>query len=827
MFTLSKLANLDARSPDTSGDFAVTSTEISTSKVCQLLSSRLAPSSPSHCSTKVQLYVRAQCASNISAYTPIQRHDSTSLLPRFEINMDGNYRTSETELKRRSRVERFIVGDSDTESESGHDAGRRELSSPDLSDDDDHSVIGGAPTTLDFELDEERELMARKPVAAFFIEDDDDEEEPKPANDADEQHQLVPLRPLGIGQNAVLKTQKRRRRRNRFSDFYRLANDHLGSGAYASVRTGVCIETGKEYAVKVVDKHEPGHTRSRILREVDIFKMCANHPNIVQMVEWFEDDDYFYMIFEKMRGGPLLNHIQRKVCFTEQEASMVTRDIANALKHLHERGIAHRDVKPENILCTDFDRVSPVKLCDLDLASKPSIHKLRKQSRTLHNVQSEPDLASPVGSAEFMAPEVVDTFVGDALKYDKRCDMWSLGVIIYIMLCGYTPFYGECERDNCGWDQGRPCTDCQENLFHRIQQGEFDFPEEDWANISDEAKDLISHLLVKNVRQRYTATDVLRHKWVCGGAPETPLQTATNLFRNDSARDVHQMNEHFNVMNRLTAVRLSARLEENGPDMGSSPETELVLSENVDEQEEEEQKFENTENVPVEVLPPPEQKPIEMVDETVNHPPEPNKPFQQVQPEPQPPVYNVNYPVYPPAMFSNNYGNNYGPPPPVINMNGMLLYAPSAQMLMPQDGQAYFNQYYPPCPAPVEPMVPQWCQQQPASNNNNSPNQRANQFSTAHWSTKPENIDSANRGRQLRAERLRQQRSLTPGYQQHVQTARNPQARQSKSKKLFPTSIRPGGSHAALETCQTAMVRRESTHDLHLHQTNREAQVNV
>jgi len=185
-----------------------------------------------------------------------------------------------------------------------------------------------------------------------------------------------------------------------------------------------------------------------------------------------------------------------------------------------------------------------------------------KTPRGLHIVQSEPNLASPVGSAEFMAPEVVDAFVGDSLKYDKRCDMWSLGVIIYIMLCGYPPFYGECDRDNCGWDQGKSCHDCQDNLFHRIQRGEFDFPEEEWGDVSETAKDLISHLLVRNVRLRYTADDVLRHPWVMGDAPDTQLQTPSNLSRNDSTRDVHQMNEHFNTINRrLTAVHMSSRLE--------------------------------------------------------------------------------------------------------------------------------------------------------------------------------------------------------------------------------------------------------------------------
>uniref|UniRef100_A0A183BPP3 Protein kinase domain-containing protein n=1 Tax=Globodera pallida TaxID=36090 RepID=A0A183BPP3_GLOPA len=366
-----------------------------------------------------------------------------------------------------------------------------------------------------------------------------------------------------------------RQKKWNFKDYYKLVDDHLGSGAYACVRTAIHLSTGKEYAVKVVNKHEHGHTRSRILREVQIFRMCHNHPNIVQLIEWFEDEGSFYMVFEKMRGGPLLNHIQRRTCFTEQEASLVTRDIANALKFLHDRGVAHRDVKPENILCTGLDKISPVKLCDLDLASKPFSHNENNdgvsigsggRTNAVHPVQSEPDLASPVGSAEFMAPEVVDTFVGEALKYDKRCDMWSLGVIIYIMLCGYPPFYGECDRANCGWDQGEPCADCQENLFQRIQMGRFDFPDDEWKNIGADAKDLIRHLLVRNVRQRYTAYDVLAHPWVTRGAPKTPLQTATNLSRNDSARDVRTVNEHFLMMNRMVPMiaRISQRLEASG-----------------------------------------------------------------------------------------------------------------------------------------------------------------------------------------------------------------------------------------------------------------------
>lgn len=383
-------------------------------------------------------------------------------------------------------------------------------------------------------VDDDSGLGISAPNSVIGTDDEVGEREEQPT-------ELIPLRSINIGSaSESVRHSYRKSRKLRFQDFYHLSNDFLGSGAYACVRTAVSNSTGKEYAVKLVDKTEPGHTRSRIIREVEIFKLCRNQPNIVQLIEWFEDENYFYMVFEKMRGGQLLSRIQRKVCFTEQEAGLVTRDIATALKFLHDRGIAHRDVKPENILCTDFDQVSPVKLCDLDLASKPSRNS---NPRQLHEVNSEPDLASPVGSAEFMAPEVVGTYFGESLKYDKRCDMWSMGVIIYIMLCGYPPFYGDCDKKNCGWDQGEACSDCQDALFRRIQSGQFDFPEEEWGNVSDEAKDLIKHLLVRNVGQRFNADEVLKHAWICHTAPtsNTILQTPTNLSRQESQRDVSEI----------------------------------------------------------------------------------------------------------------------------------------------------------------------------------------------------------------------------------------------------------------------------------------------
>jgi len=147
-----------------------------------------------------------------------------------------------------------------------------------------------------------------------------------------------------------------------------------------------------------------------------------------------------------------------------------------------------------------------VKICDFDLASGC---RSSPCDPTL-----TPELSSPVGSAEYMAPEVVDTFVFDeTLHYDKRCDIWSLGVITYIMLCGHPPFVGECPKD-CGWDYGEACQTCQDMLFASIKRGEYSFPEETWKGVSNEAKDLIRHLLVRDRSSRYSAHEVLQHPWI-------------------------------------------------------------------------------------------------------------------------------------------------------------------------------------------------------------------------------------------------------------------------------------------------------------------------
>ena len=239
------------------------------------------------------------------------------------------------------------------------------------------------------------------------------------------------------------------------------------------------------------------------------------------MEETFDDDEAFYIIFEKLYGGPLMRAIGRCKTITEKEVVQVVKELADAISFLHSINIAHRDLKPDNILCVNRDSLSPIKLCDLDLGSKIEINHSK--------CGMTPQLLTPVGSAEYMAPEVVEGFVSDdAGPYDKRCDLWSLGVVIYILLCGYPPFCGSCGED-CGWAQGGSCIDCQNNLFSNIQEGKFSFPERDWNMVDPLAKDLVTKLLVKNPKERLSADMILEHPWVKNGGSDTVLNTSGNI----------------------------------------------------------------------------------------------------------------------------------------------------------------------------------------------------------------------------------------------------------------------------------------------------------
>ncbi|XP_072245752.1 MAP kinase-interacting serine/threonine-protein kinase 1 isoform X1 [Leuresthes tenuis] len=380
--------------------------------------------------------------------------------------------------------------------------------------------------------------------------------------------------PVNIPDAAKRKKKKRTRATDSstgtFDDLYKLTDEVLGQGAYAKVQGCVSLQNGQEFAVKIIEK-SAGHSRNRVFREVETLYQCQGNKNILELIQFFEDNSCFYLVFEKLRGGSILTHIQNRKHFDELEASKVVRDIAQALDFLHTKGksaskqpfyqspkrraliclyfffvlstgIAHRDLKLENILCEYTDQVSPVKICDFDLGSGVKLSSACTPITT-------PELTTPCGSAEYMAPEVVEVFTDEASFYDKRCDLWSLGVILYILLSGSPPFTGHCGTD-CGWDRGEACRACQSHLFESIQQGKYEFPDKDWAHITDGAKDLISKLLVRDSTLRLSAAQVLKHPWVQGNAPERGLPTPRVLQRNSSTKDLTQFAAEAIAFNR-------------------------------------------------------------------------------------------------------------------------------------------------------------------------------------------------------------------------------------------------------------------------------------
>ncbi|CAK9302685.1 unnamed protein product [Gordionus sp. m RMFG-2023] len=397
--------------------------------------------------------------------------------------------------------------------------------------------------------------------------------------------------PLIRGSFALPKTGRvngQKPRNLTFKDLYTMTCKELGKGATASVNMCKDKRTGVEYAVKIILKIDDERQAKRIHREIKTFELTKGHPNVCQLIHFFQDNEKYYSVFEKMEGGSLLNQIEKRSVFTEAEASLVTGDIANALEFLHNIGIAHRDLKPENVLCKFEDRIVPVKLTDFDLASDSELNG------SPHFPVNTPELTTPVGSAEFMAPEVVRTFRGQLNHYDKRCDMWSLGVIIYIMLCGYPPFYGHCTdsshhpntMDSYNPSASPPfqpsspisptipaycdlntCTACRDSLFSRIQSCRFDFPAQDWSHISPSAKDLISHLLIENSDKRAKPADVASHPWVKYPAPSTHLLTPTVLKRTNSCGSIEKFAQNAIAVNRMIqqCYAIHKDILDNGP----------------------------------------------------------------------------------------------------------------------------------------------------------------------------------------------------------------------------------------------------------------------
>ncbi|XP_035828510.1 MAP kinase-interacting serine/threonine-protein kinase 1-like [Aplysia californica] len=220
--------------------------------------------------------------------------------------------------------------------------------------------------------------------------------------------------------------------------------EKLGHGSFGSVSTYRNKETGKEYAVKVMRNCRDKRLR-RVLSEIETCQRYKNCENILNFVDFYRTGDTYFLIFDKMAGGDLRAMLSSTPYLSESQASRVTGAAARALLALHNDGVAHRDLKPKNILCHTLGEVSPLVLCDFGVASEPlSQRNPSKEDITKHV------LKSVVGCPQYLAPEVAGLLLPPSQRrtapYDTRCDMWSLGVLIYEMLFDCQPFVGHCSQ---------------------------------------------------------------------------------------------------------------------------------------------------------------------------------------------------------------------------------------------------------------------------------------------------------------------------------------------------------------------------------------------
>mmetsp|Transcript_28725 Transcript_28725/g.48266 ORF Transcript_28725/g.48266 Transcript_28725/m.48266 type:complete len:394 (+) Transcript_28725:58-1239(+) len=260
----------------------------------------------------------------------------------------------------------------------------------------------------------------------------------------------------------------------------------LGRGAFSVVYEATSRRSNRKYAVKIIEKKNVGQDMVRLRTEIEILKR-VQHPNIIRLKEIIEDSDTLYIITEMVTGGELFDKIVDLGAYTEAEAATLVRKMVSAIDYLHAMDIVHRDLKPENLLLKDPNDISNIKLADFGLSKI---------------VSSQVAMQTACGTPGYVAPEVLN-----ATGYGPEVDLWSIGVITYILLCGFPPFYNE----------SLPM------LFEQIMKAEFDYPPDYWDEISDSAKNFINRLLVVDPAKRMSTKQALEHPWLAGAAPEKTL----------------------------------------------------------------------------------------------------------------------------------------------------------------------------------------------------------------------------------------------------------------------------------------------------------------
>uniref|UniRef100_A0A3Q3KFI8 calcium/calmodulin-dependent protein kinase n=1 Tax=Monopterus albus TaxID=43700 RepID=A0A3Q3KFI8_MONAL len=266
----------------------------------------------------------------------------------------------------------------------------------------------------------------------------------------------------------------------RFTDEYQLYEE-LGKGAFSVVRRCMKISTGQEYAAKIINtKKLSARDHQKLEREARICRLLK-HPNIVRLHDSISEEGFHYLVFDLVTGGELFEDIVAREYYSEADARSVScSQILESVNHCHINGIVHRDLKPENLLLASKLKGAAVKLADFGLAIE---------------VQGDQQAwFGFAGTPGYLSPEVLRKD-----PYGKPVDMWACGVILYILLVGYPPF----------WDED------QHRLYQQIKAGAYDFPSPEWDTVTPEAKDLINKMLTINPAKRVTATDALKHPWIC------------------------------------------------------------------------------------------------------------------------------------------------------------------------------------------------------------------------------------------------------------------------------------------------------------------------
>ena len=308
----------------------------------------------------------------------------------------------------------------------------------------------------------------------------------------------------------------------------------LGIGAYSKVFRVENKSTNEVFACKELLKSKI-KDQKKFRNEINIMSEC-DHPNIIKLIEIYEDKLHYELIMEELNGGSLTERLIEKVdddgeTFSEREAATIFKQIISAISYCHGKGIVHRDLKMENVIFIDTKGNLDIKIIDFGLSQYDTFKLLSLVNLISEETAKTVNMNDIVGTPHYIAPEVLKG------KYNQKCDIWSAGVILYSMLSGHFPFNGRTNKE----------------IFKSISKKKFEFPEKYWKNISNEAKDLISHMLCEEDK-RFSADKVLKHPWLNNLSPNVKHQMPKSII--DDLKNYKNINNFKRFILTCLATRL-------------------------------------------------------------------------------------------------------------------------------------------------------------------------------------------------------------------------------------------------------------------------------